>query len=318
MRFSVLALVLVFFVCSLSCSNGQSSFPNTINVTKTAGMKRIKGTKLFVSAPAIYQPIESMVRLQKDDNTYLTAIEIPNSNFKEYKSQLTREAIESKGAKIDIDKPVKYNGYDAIYFLGPSKKAGETKIGLAFGDETFAMVIGGVCQTADKAAINELNEIIRTSYYDKSVEFNPLELINFTFDESITGFKYATTMGNVFFYTPNGKADLDKSNDVPSTFQLFTIELPSFSNAKEFLDYTISRYSNQGIQVSNVKKQDIIIDGNNAYEVIMDATDASDKKNILYHLMIHKGTKAVLFTGADGEQGKWLDKFKATAQSIKM
>ena len=41
-----------------------------------------------------------MVRLQRDNNTYFQAIEIPNSNFNEYKSKLTKQAIESQGAKV--------------------------------------------------------------------------------------------------------------------------------------------------------------------------------------------------------------------------
>lgn len=318
MRHLIFAITLTSCIALTSCSSGQTSFPDNINVTKTENLKRIKGTRLFVATPDTYKPMESMVRLQRDNTTYLQAIEIPNSNFNEYKSKLSREAIESQGAKVDIDKPIKYNGYNAIYFSGPSKTDGETKLGLAFGDETFVMMIVGVCQTSDKAAINELNKIFSTSYYDKSFDFNPLELANFKFDESITGFKYAATMGNMFMYSPNGKADLKTQQDLSSMFQIMTIEAPSFSKAKEFLDYTISRYSVQGIETSNVKKQDITINGEQAYEVTMETKDKDNKKGNLYQVIIHKGANAVMFLGADDEQGKWLDKFRATGHSIQM
>jgi hypothetical protein len=312
-----LAITLTITIAFTSCSNGQTPFPENIQVTKTEKLKRVKGTKLFVTTPDTYKPMESMVRLQRDNNTYFQAMEISNSNFNEHKSKLTKEAIERQGAKVDIYKPVKYNGYDAIYMAGPSKTDGETKLGLFFGDDTFVMMLAGVCQTSDKAAMEELNKIFSTSYYDKSFDFNPLELVNFTFDESITGFKYAATMGSMFIYSPNGKADLQTQPNNLSTFQLSTIEAPTFSKAKEFVDYTISRYSVQGIQISNVKKQDIVINGNQAYEVIMDAINADNNKTTLYHVIIHKETKAVLFWGSDSE-GKWLEKFKATAQTIKM
>lgn len=318
MRHLIFATTLTFCIAFTSCSNGQNFFPDKISVVKTEKLKRIKGTKLFVATPDTYKPMESMVRLQRDNNTYFQAIEIPNSNFNEYKSKLTKQAIESQGAKVDIDKPIEYNGYNAIYFSGPSKTDGETKLGLAFGDETFVMIIVGVCQTTDKAAMDELNKIFCTSYYDKSFEFNPLELANFKFDETITGFKYAATMGNMFIYTPNGKADLAKQQDNLSMFQLSTLIVPSFSKAKEFLDYTISRYSVQGIETSNVKKQDIFINGEQAYEVIMETKDKDNKKGNLYQVIIYKGANAVLFLAADDEQNKWLDKFKATAQTIKM
>ena len=259
-----------------------------------------------------------MVRLQRDNNTYIQAVEMPAANFNEHKNKLTKEGMERQGAKVDIIKPIKYNGYDAIYMVGPSKTDGETKLGLAFGDDTFVMMLAGVYQTSDKAAMEELNKIISTSYYDKSFDFNPLELATFTFDESITGFKYAATIGNMFVYSPNGKTDLETQQDNLSLFQLLTIEAPNFSKAKEFVDYTISRYSVQGIQTGNLKKQDILINGNQAYEVTMDAIDADNNRSTMYHVIIHKETKAVVFMGFDSGKGKWLDKFKKTAQTIKM
>lgn len=318
MRHLIFTTTLAFCIAFTSCSNGQNTFPDSVNVVKTENLKRVKGTKLFVSTPDSYKPMESMIRLQRDNNTYFQAIEIPNSNFNQYKSKLSKQAIESQGAKVDIDKLIKYNGYNAIYFSGPSKTEGETKLGLAFGDENFVMMLIGVCQTSDKAAMNELNKIFSTSYYDKSFEFNPLELVNFKFEESITGFKYAATMGNIFIYSPNGKADLNVRQNISPMFQLATIEAPSFAKAKEFLDYTISRYDVQGIQVSNVRKQDISINGNQAYEVEMETTDKDSMKGILYQVIIYKETNAVLFLGTDNEQRKWLDKFKATAQTLKM
>ena len=226
---------------------------------------------------------------------------------------MTKKALERDLGTIDIDKPVKYNGYDAIYFSGSSKKTGETRMVLVFGDSTFVIIIMGSCRTADKVAIRELNKMLTTSYYDKSLKFDPLETASMKFDEHITGFKYATTINNTFVYSPTGRSD-----NILSNFTLSTHSLPSFSKAKEFLDQIISTYSENRVQVSNVRKQDIVIDGNDAYEVTMDAIDAANKKSILYNVIIHKGTKAVLFQGEDDEQGEWLDKFKATVQSIKM
>jgi hypothetical protein len=318
MRQLSFAIILIISIAFTSCSNGQSSFPENIRVTKTEKLKRIKGTKFFVTTPATYQPMESMIRLQRDNNTYFHAMEIPNSTFTDYKSKVTKQSIESKGAKVDIFKHVTYNGYDAIYCSGPSKTAGETKVSLTFGDDTFVAILLGVYRTSDKAALEELNKIFSTSYYDKSFDWNPLELANFTFDESITGFKYAATMANMFIYSPNGNADIQTQQDNFSMFQLSTVEAPTFSKAKEYVDYVISRYAVQGIQTGNVKKQDIVIDGNQAYEVILDAIDADNNRFTTYQVIIHKETKAVIFMGIDKEHGKWIDRFKKTALTIKM
>lgn len=151
-----------------SCSNGQNNFPDTINNKKTDDLKRMKGTKYFVKAPDSYKPLESLIRYQKDNNTYFQIIQVPNTNFAEYKTKVSRKSIESKGAVIDVYKPVSYNGFDGLYIEGPSKKEGETKIGLWFGDETFVTMIAGVCETSDKASKEELKKFFINSYYDKS------------------------------------------------------------------------------------------------------------------------------------------------------
>ena len=63
-----------------------------------------------------------------------------------------------------------------------------------------------------------------------------------------------------------------------------------------------------------------MIDGNKAYEVIMDATDKDGKKGTFYQVGIFKENAAsgLLFIGADADNGLYLEKFKATVQSIKI
>ena len=302
-----------------SCINGQDVFPNTVNVTKTDNLVRMKGSKLFAKVPDDYKPITSLVRYQKNDHTYFQVIEIPNTNFVEYKSKTSRQAMESQGAKVDAYETVKYNGFDGIYFEGPSKIQGQTKIGLAFGDESFATMILGVCLTADKNSKDELKSIFSNSFYDKSHQLNPLELANFLVDETITGFKYATTMGNILFYSPNGKADMKGLLDF-SSYQIMPFEAGSFNKVKELLETINEGLTKQGVQVSNIRKKETTINGNSAYEITMDAKDINDKKASIYQVVIYKEgtTSAVLFMGTDSDNEIYLEKFKATAQSIKL
>ena len=232
---------------------------------------------------------------------------------------MSRQAIESQGAKVDAYETVKFNGFDGLYFEGPSKIEGETKIGLAFGDETFVTMVVGVCRTEDQSSRQEIKNIFSTSYYDKSFKLNPLELANFQIDETITGFKYAATMGNMFLYSPNGKADMKGLLDF-SSFQIMPLDAGSFEKIKELMETINSRLDRQGVQVSNIKKQEILIDGNKAYEVIMDATDKDGRKGTFYEVGIYKENAAsgLLFIGADTDKGAYIEKFKATAQSIRL
>ena len=315
-----IALIALSLLTLTSCdTKGQDTFPDVITASKADNLKRVKGTKLFVNVPHTYQPLEKLVRLQKDDRTYFQVIEVQNSNFIEYKSKMSRQAIESQGAKVDAYETVKFNGFDGLYFEGPSKIEGETKIGLAFGDESFVTMVVGVCRTEDKSSRQEMKNIFSTSYYDKSYQLNPLELANFQIDETITGFRYAATMGNMFLYSPNGKAEMKGVLDF-SSFQIMPLDAGSFEKIQELMETINSRLDRQGVQVSNIKKNEIMIDGNKAYEVIMDATDKDGKKGTFYQVGIFKENAAsgLLFIGADADNGLYLEKFKATVQSIKI
>ncbi len=319
MKSNLFLIVLSVTLTLSSCSNSEDVFPNTVTVAKTGNLVRMKGSKLFAKVPGDYIPLTSLVRYQKNSNTYFQVIEVPNTNFVAYKSKMSRQAIESQGAKVDAYETVNYNGFDGIYFEGPSKNQGETKIGLAFGDETFVTMILGVCLTADKGSKDELKNIFSNSYYDNSYQLNPLELANFHVDETITGFKYTTTIGNIFFYSPNGKAEMKELLDF-SSYQIMPLEAVSYDKVKELVETVNSRLILQGIQTSNVNTADIIINGNKAFEVTMDVKDKDNRIGKFYQTGIYKegSTSAVLFIGADNDNGLYFDKLKATAQSIKL
>jgi len=319
MKSNLFLIVLSVTLTLSSCSNSEDVFPNTVTVAKTGNLVRMKGSKLFAKVPGDYIPLTSLIRYQKNNNTYFQVIEVPNTNFVAYKSKMSRQAIESQGAKVDAYETVNYNGFDGIYFEGPSKNQGETKIGLAFGDETFVTMILGVCLTADKGSKDELKNIFSNSYYDNSYQLNPLELANFQVDETITGFNYTTTIGNIFFYSPNGKAEMKELLDF-SSYQIMPLEAVSYDKVKELVETVNSRLILQGIQTSNVNAADIIINGNKAFEVTMDVKDKDNRIGKFYQTGIYKegSTSAVLFIGADNDNGLYFDKLKATAQSIKL
>ena len=319
MKSNLFLIVLSVTLTLSSCSNSEDVFPNTVTVAKTGNLVRMKGSKLFAKVPGDYIPLTSLIRYQKNNNTYFQVIEVPNTNFVAYKSKMSRQAIESQGAKVDAYETVNYNGFDGIYFEGPSKNQGETKIGLAFGDETFVTMILGVCLTADKGSKDELKNIFSNSYYDNSYQLNPLELANFQVDETITGFNYTTTIGNIFFYSPNGKAEMKELLDF-SSYQIMPLEAVSYDKVKELVETVNSRLILQGKQTSNVNAADIIINGNKAFEVTMDVKDKDNRIGKFYQTGIYKegSTSAVLFIGADNDNGLYFDKLKATAQSIKL
>lgn len=313
---TAIALFSILLLCS--CHPKDNAFPDKVTVTNSAGLKRIKGTRLFVKVPDSYTPVESLIRYTKNNDTYFQFMQIPGSNFIEHKPQLTKEAIEAQGAKVEVHKPFQYNGYEAIYMEGPSKTPGVTKLGIWFGNDKFVGCIIGVCNTNDKASIAELRNIFATSYFDSSYQLSPFEAANFKIDETITGFKHATTVGSIFVYTPDGS--LKAIDDVAggSGFQIVALEGESLEKILALLANMNNKIQEKGARFSNIQKRQIMIDGNHAIEITMDAEDQNGTPGKYYQAAVLKEgtTSAVIFVGADGDKGIYMDKFKATAQSI--
>lgn len=307
---SLVTSLLVLF----ACNSTESQFPNVIDVKSTAGLKRITGTKLYVSAPENYKYYKNRVRFERDGNTYMQVMEVPGSNIMDIKEKLTEENIKKQGAKVDELRHIIFNGYEAIYQSGPSKIPGETKLGITFGDKSFAVMVMGSYKTSDKGAKEELLKIMKTSYYEKSFELDPMELVTYEFDPGILNFKLAQSMGSMLIYTANGKEDLNTGKDM-AMMQITTMESPSFEKSKEFLDYTIARYSKHG-EVSNEVKETFVVDGKEVYAVSLElkTTEGSTR---MFQAVMYNGRMALILSGLDNNEPGLMEKFRKTVHSIK-
>jgi hypothetical protein len=211
----LLFLSITLLLCSCAETEEKITDFGAINTTQTDKHKRVDGTKAFIVIPEGYERKETVARYHKKEKLYFQIMEMPVS-YEDAKVNLSKEAIEAKGAEVKVYKEIKINGYDGIYFEGPSKYPRETKLGIWFGDETFVASIVAVCEDSDIEGKEELIEIVRSTFYDKSFELDPFELASFTFNQDSFDFKFNTQFSTMFIFTPNGVDDSTESQDVPS------------------------------------------------------------------------------------------------------
>jgi len=284
-----------------------------IKTTKTDNLTRVMGSRLFINSPKEYQYIKNLSRLQKNDNQYLQVIEINNS-FLQAKANMTREVMEQKGAKVDIWKQVKVNDYDGIYFEGPSKSPGETKIAVSFGDNDFVTMVVGVCKTSDEAGKEELKSMLHSIYFDKSFAINPLELANFDFDQNITQFKYATTASNIFFYNKSGTTV--PNNNTEPTIQVGALPQMPSENAQALMNDIIRRLELSGMKLESKTIESTTI--NNYPSLKLEtAINIEGKTGFFYQALLIGQSSGVLFMASTTEDiVKYKDEFARTANSI--
>lgn len=298
-----------------SHAQAQSQFRGSVNVEKTAALQRIIGTKFFAAIPENYKPVGSKMCIERDQHTFLQVIEIPEISFKDSKAIFSKSLTDMGILKPEI-RSLKYNNYDAIYFSGLSTKTNEATLGIVFGDENLTVMVLGVYPASDKQAMTELNALLYTSYYDQSVKVDPLERVNFTFDLGITGFTLAAHTGNRFVYTLNGASDMENEYDNISSFKIYSLKAADFAEAKEQFDYILR--IDKMLKVLKQEEREININGNKAYTLLMELSYGGQASEIVYYVLMHKGETAVIYIATDNDHGKWLDKFKKTAESIQL
>ena len=238
-----LLLPFLLFNIFFSCTEPKREDFTSIQTSKTKQHIRVAGTKVWVVAPEEYEHVEELARYQKKEKLYFQVMEMPAS-FEEAKANLSREAIEAQGAQVDVYQEIKVNNYDAIYFEGPSKYPGETKLGIWFGNETVVASMVGVCKNSDVEGKEELIQIIRTVFYDEAFELDPFELANFTFNKDSFDFEFNTKINTMFIFSPNGAADTIEHKEVPG-ITIAPLPFMSKDAAQNYTNELIQRYETQ-------------------------------------------------------------------------
>lgn len=305
--------VLLLTVLSNAMGQNKEVFPLKITTHKTAKHERVKSTKLFLQILDGYEYITGLLRYQKNEKLYIQVVD-NQSSFIEFSQNFTKEAIEKEGAKVDVFQRLKINKFDAIYSEGPSKYEGETKIGLTFGDETFVVIIMGVCKTNDSAGKEELKTILKSAYYAKELEVSETELINFELDLSITKFKYAGKMGNMYAYNSTGKAEGEDNENI-----MMLAPMPSMSEnkAEAYIQDLVWRYERDALLYEkSINKENF--NGYSSFVLRSKASKGGDEFNI-YHAILLGETSSVVFVAmGKGEDKNFVEQIKMTVKSLKI
>lgn len=306
--------VLLWCVLAFQCTSAQESeFPAALKTEKHGDLVRIKGSRVFLRVPAGYEEMQGLPRLHKNNSQYIMAFEVSGTSFTEKRPSLSKEKMEEQGAKVDVYLPTRLNELEAVYFEGPSKKPGETKLGIFFGNDSTYIMLVGVCESADDAGKQELNAMMRTVYYDPTFPLDPLELSDYEFDPTILGFKFAMSISGIMLFTPDGT-----TSDDPTATYLGIQSMPGMSTgeARTYADDMVARFRRKGVTFTDPTPTSTTINGYNAI-VIASGTSFGDAHGIFYQAVLTDGNStAVMMAQAYDQQDGWLPKFQRTAASI--
>ena len=305
---------MMFILWTVSSCTLKGEFPTVVTSQKTDKSVRVKGTRVFIQPLKGFEYTKQSATYRKEGKAFLQITEANTYGFSEMKPRLTRQALEAKGAKLDVLKGVKFNQFDAIYGEEPADaQDNETTVSLFFGDDHFMVIIMGRFKTGDIEAKDELQQMIKSVYYDDKIQIDPFELANFEFDHSITNFKYAMTASNFYRYTENGKKDAE--NETANSFSIGTVSKMNDDEAYKAMSKLISTYE-IGIEFDNKTITRTTINGYQCFVLESKAT-IQYKEGIVYMIYMLRKDKTLTFMGrAFNDTDNYLKKFEKTVQSV--
>ena len=315
-QFLNLIIALLLF-CFAGCQTGErtkSDFPQKIANEKTEKHQRVPGTRISLIVPEQYEFVPTLSRYQKEDRLYLMVMETTASNLTLFQETFSKDSLEGRGGRIDVYEEIRIGAYAGIYTEGPSEFPDYTKIGIIFGDGSFNASIIGLFENGNPASKAELQEIFKSVHYDSDFDLDPLELAIFTFDTSILGYEFKTSVGNTFSFGPPGESD----DSDPRSLTLSTA--PPMLKEEGFLFFKdlLRKLELQGGKIDLNVLTETEIGGILAFrlETLM---EQSNRVAFLYQVMIlsGKGTIFMMATCAPGEKEKFRPLFERTAASIK-
>jgi hypothetical protein len=298
--------VVLFIFCILYWKGKAQSahdlaIPGMVVVDKASSTTKLPGTNAFIHQPVSYTLIKQLIRLQKNEGTYIQLMQVPVvSNFeakrKEMEDNLQRVVAEGKLEKEYYKKEFKLGDYNALLYYGKDdKREGFEQMVLLFGDNTFVNMAVGEFPADQPLVRKEILDGLLSMYVDKTVLVDPTELANFSIKTNNTAFTFFGSASQMFYYTVGGKGDPMQN---PYESQIMVQALPAMQEEglRSYAVQMIYNYRLTGMRIPTYSGKDTTINGQYAYQITFEGS-FNGKKNDVYQVVTGNQNGSVLFLG---------------------
>jgi hypothetical protein len=317
----LLSLLLSLTNCKgpLQTNKIDLNVPDKVEIKKEGNRNQFPGTRVFIKTPNDYFLIPSLIRFQKDNDTYIQAEESPKTNYTEQKTSILKASETAKlhGSTVYYQKEFKLGDYDAFIIYGSDNKPNLDEMVLTFGDSEFAVMVVGKLQHNNTRDRQEVLSALLTIYLNKSSVPDYSALSNYTLDLSHSEFKFNSNMSQVFYYTINGQGD-PVNNPFENVIIVMTLpSMESFEARKDYSKSMIQSYKKNGVLIPTFDEKEIEINGERAYELTFPGSFQGRSAKV-YQIVLGDSKATILFCGtAYDKQDYLIEQFKSIAQTLK-
>lgn len=185
--------------------------PDLEQAAMTMPKERIPGTRVWMAIPPGFTFARAFCGLEHGDEFGISVMDLPEGDFERNTRNYTKKKFEEKGLEVLQFDRTEQAGYPAIRAAVRSPVDGTVSHQLTFGDTTFSVFITTVSGKHDPSVHQQMEWVLGTVSYDKSVVVGTYEGTTFRFDDRRSSYKFAKRGGGAWVYSKNG---VDKENYV--------------------------------------------------------------------------------------------------------
>lgn len=313
------AFVLFSFILAISCKVDSSHLKESGAIINDITDKHIliPGTHVYMIPPSDFVSANNFTGFKKqNDDSGIQVYDLINGNFYKNARDFNRETLEAKGTEIFEYRDFHINGFQAKY-VNMRGNPDLSSHCLVFGDSTFSVMIIAACPIHDKKSNAEIKQALYSVVYDKNLVIDLLASASFSLNENASKFKFATTSGNIYFYSTDGIVKDNYGNESIMTVSV----LPKTEQLSPALaiDIALNNLMQYGLSEAKIhrnnseKLRKIEIFEREVYGKI------KGSQVLIYYLATEKDDKILLINGISySDFEKDLAEFKKAAHSARL
>lgn len=291
-----------------SCINNYK-FPEKIQNPKSKKHTRLEGSSIFLDLPKEYKYDSEMGIYKKNNETYIQYIDQKTAY-----SKITKSDLEQKGLTIENFTEISVNNLEGIYMYSPSENYMDNQLGLFFGNDKSNIFVTGTFNKNDESTKKELQAIFESIYYDTNLKVDYSKYQSFTFNQSITNYKYTSGTVNIFVYNENRIS----SNQILNSFMFAKYPIIPESKSAIFASNMLIKHKENGMIIEDDR---VVMSTINNYKSYITESKFiyGNQEGIIYQVLLIGENQSLMFTATaiDNLESN-LIKFRKTAKTIKL
>ena len=168
---------------------------------------QIKGTQVFLIPPEGFSPSENFKGFQnpEDPTSMIMLVEIPGP-FGEIAKGFTQDQLAASGMTLHKKEPIQLNAFEGLWINLDQEANGMifSKHILIYGDSSATTLLNGVF-VSDSIDLGEaIRQSLLTTVVDLATDADPRGTLDYSLDETGTGFQFLNVMGNAMLFNRDG------------------------------------------------------------------------------------------------------------------